>query len=139
MKVLVAVVLLSVVATAVMATPDDDYFFYRRPARPVVHVLKPARPTRYVVRQFSVPFSPSFSPYHFFDDDHFDRKKRSAEPEPVAEASNSRKKRDADFDDDFPWYSVGHVAPRIYSRPRVYYRPAPFVPFGFGRGFFDDK
>ncbi|XP_063840336.1 uncharacterized protein LOC135089063 [Scylla paramamosain] len=135
MKVLVAVVLLGVVAAAVIATPDDDYFFYRRPIRPVVHVLRPTRPTRYVVRQYVAPFSP----YHFFDDDHFDRKKRSAEPEPVAEASNSRKKRDADFDDDFPWYSVGHVAPRFYSRPRVYYRPAPVVPYVFGRGFFDDK
>ncbi|XP_050691589.1 uncharacterized protein LOC126983134 [Eriocheir sinensis] len=145
MKLLSVVVLLGVAASAVLAD-DDRYFLFHRPAP--VQLFRPAprpviRPVRYVVRQFAAPISP----FHFFDDDHFDRKKRSAESETLAEDAKSRQKRDSDFfdDDDFHFFPVHRAAPRILYRP-VRPAPAPAVhyyrpnalPFYFGRGFYDD-
>lgn len=142
--------LLGVAVSSVLAD-DDRYFFFHRPSP--VTVFRPAprpviRPVRYVVRQFSAPISP----YHFFDDDHFDRKKRSAEPEPLAEDTKSRQKRDLDFDDfhhgHFLPVAIHRPAPRISFTPvvRPVVRPAPAVhyyrpnalPLFFGRGYFDD-
>ncbi|KAK3888468.1 hypothetical protein Pcinc_007494 [Petrolisthes cinctipes] len=144
MKYLSVAVVAVVVGLACCSPGDGWNFFPHRffgsPA-PVVHIPRP----RFVVRQpqpIVYNHHPVW-PYHF-DDDHFDRKKRSVEPETKVSASRQKRSPGFDFDDDFhPWFRPA-VSRIVYSRPVVrtfapqptFVRPSPYF---FGHGFYDDK
>jgi len=58
---------------------DDDFFWYRRPLTTAVTYTVPRTSVSSVVSR--PVFAPARRYFYSFDDDHFDRKKRSAEPD----------------------------------------------------------
>ncbi|XP_042206617.1 uncharacterized protein LOC121855621 [Homarus americanus] len=147
MNSLVVVVLVAVMVAGVTgagrsrrsASPDPWHSVPIPYVRP--HVVQYTQPRYVVQHSVVVPHHPVWP--HDDEDDHYDRKKRSA----PADESASRQKRSADFDDDLLWYRPA-VSPVVYSRPVVRpfvqtaaVRPTFFHPghLVLGHGYYEDK